>query len=76
MATLRLIADALESGEPVRIQVASKRLVIPQGAKLSIEHEREGRDEEVELQFSWRNEPSNVARTGAAAKRKKRATRS
>lgn len=73
MATLRRIADALESGEPVRVQVASKRLVIPQGAKLSIEHEREGRDEEVELQFNWRNEP---VKPGTAAKRKKRAQRS
>src|SRR5262245_57241240 len=71
VATLRRIADALESGEPVRIQIASKRVVVPQKAKLSIEHEREGRDEEVELQFSWRNAPPKAARAGTAAKRKK-----
>jgi amphi-Trp domain-containing protein len=66
VATLRRVADALEQGEPVRIQVAAKRFVIPAGAKLSIEHEAEGRDEEVELQLSWRN--AAPARAAAAAK--------
>jgi amphi-Trp domain-containing protein len=69
VATLRRIADALESGEPMRIQIAAKRFVIPQTAKLSVEHEVEGADEEVELQFKWRNE---AAKTARAPKRKKR----
>jgi amphi-Trp domain-containing protein len=75
VATLRRIADALESGEPMRIQIAAKRFVIPQTAKLSVEHEVEGADEEVELQFKWRNEAAK-AKSARAPKRKKRAARS
>lgn len=55
VATLRRVADALEQEQPVRIQVAAKRFTIPADAQLSIEHEVEGQDEELELQFSWRN---------------------
>lgn len=61
VATLRRIADALEQGAPLRIQVAGKRVLIPGDAKLSIEHEVEGRDEELELQLSWRNAPQAKA---------------
>jgi amphi-Trp domain-containing protein len=84
VATLRRVADAIEQGEPVRIQIASKRFNIPQSAELSIEHEVEGRDEEVELQLRWRNgaaakraskrkpaSRSRTAGTGVAAKRKR-----
>jgi amphi-Trp domain-containing protein len=55
VATLRRVADALEQEQPVRIQVAAKRFTIPADAQLSIEHEVEGQDEELELQLSWRN---------------------
>jgi amphi-Trp domain-containing protein len=51
--SLRRLADALERGEPFRIQVAGKRFVVPQGAALSIEHEVEGDDEELEFQLRW-----------------------
>lgn len=54
VATLRRVADALESGQGVRIQVAGKRFTIPAGAALSIEHEADGGDEELELQLRWR----------------------
>jgi amphi-Trp domain-containing protein len=73
VATLRRVADALEQGEPVRIQVAAKRFVVPAGAKLSIEHEVEGRDEELELQLSWRNAPP--PRAVAASKEPTRVAR-
>ena len=52
--TLRRLADAIERGEPFRIQVVGKRFTVPQGAELSIEHEAEGDDEELELQLRWR----------------------
>lgn len=52
--TLRRLADALERGEPFRIQVAGQRFSIPRGAALSIEHEVEGDDEELELQLRWK----------------------
>jgi amphi-Trp domain-containing protein len=51
--TLRRLADALEAGEPFRIQVAGKRFTVPASAALSIEHEAEGGDEELELQLVW-----------------------
>jgi amphi-Trp domain-containing protein len=53
IATLRRIADALEREEPVRIQVLEQRFTIPATAELSIEHEVEGNEEELELQFRW-----------------------
>jgi amphi-Trp domain-containing protein len=57
VSTLRRVADALETGRPVRVQVAGKRFVLPGDAKFSLEHEVEGRREELELQLSWtRNE--------------------
>ena len=55
VGTLRRVADALERGEAVRIQVAGKRFTIPAGAALSIEHEAAGGDEELELQLRWRS---------------------
>lgn len=55
VATLRRIADCLEGDESVRIQVKGKRFVIPKSAELSIEHEAEGEDEELELQLRWKN---------------------
>ncbi len=54
VATLRRVADAVESGEGVRIQVAGKRFTVPATADLSIEHEAEGGEEELELQLRWR----------------------
>lgn len=54
--TLRRLADALEKGESFRIQVGSKRFTVPAGAALSIEHEAEAGDEELELQLKWRSE--------------------
>lgn len=51
--TLRRIADALEKGESFRLQIANERLTIPADAHLSVEHERENDEEEVELQFKW-----------------------
>lgn len=54
VATLRRVADSIEGGEAVRIQVAGKRFTIPATAELSIEHEAEGGEEELELQLRWR----------------------
>lgn len=53
--TLRRLADALEAGEPFRIQVANKRFTVPQDAELSIEHEAQGGEEELELQLRWKS---------------------
>lgn len=54
VATLRRIASAVESGEAIQIQVSNKRFTVPATAELSIEHEIEGENEELELQLRWK----------------------
>jgi amphi-Trp domain-containing protein len=56
VAKLRRLADAIESGERFRIQVGGERVSVPPDALISVEHERDGETEEVELQIRWRNE--------------------
>ena len=53
VAKLRRLADALESGKPFRIQVAGERIHVPREARITVEHEREGGEEEVEFQLKW-----------------------
>lgn len=53
---LRRLADALESNEPFSIQVKNERLYIPANAIVNIEHERSGKEEELEFQLKWKNE--------------------
>lgn len=53
VAKLRRLADALESGEPFRIQVAGERFRVPKRAEFSVEHERGGGSEEIEFQLRW-----------------------
>ena len=55
VASLRRLADALEGGESFRIQVSGKRFTVPASAELSIEHEAEGGDEELEFQLKWKS---------------------
>ncbi len=52
---LRRLADCLENGERFDIQIAGERLYVPKHAVFNIEHEREGREEEIEFQIKWRN---------------------
>jgi amphi-Trp domain-containing protein len=56
VAKLRRLADAIENGERFRIQVGGERVSVPPDAMISVEHEREGKSEEVELQIKWTNE--------------------
>lgn len=53
---LRRLADCLEAGKAFRIQIAGERVYIPAHITFNIEHEREGKNEEVEFQFKWVNE--------------------
>ena len=53
VAKLRRLADSLESKEAFTIQVAGERLHIPAKARFNIEHEREGRENELEFQLLW-----------------------
>jgi amphi-Trp domain-containing protein len=54
VAKLRRLADCLENDKPFRIQIACEKLNIPSKAIFNIEHEREGKMEEVEFQFKWK----------------------
>ena len=54
VAKLRRLADALESGEGFRIQIAGERFQVPKHAEVSIEHERGEDEEEVEFQLKWK----------------------
>jgi amphi-Trp domain-containing protein len=53
VAKLRRLADCLENGKPFKIQIAGQRIYIPASATFNLEHEREGKTEEVEFQFKW-----------------------
>jgi amphi-Trp domain-containing protein len=53
---LRRLADAIENSERFRIQVGGERVSVPPDAEISVEHERSGAVEEVELQIRWRND--------------------
>lgn len=53
VAKLRRLADALETGQAFRIQIAGERFRVPLHASLSVEHERSFDSEEVELQLKW-----------------------
>jgi amphi-Trp domain-containing protein len=55
VSKLRRLADALEKGERFEIQVAGERVYVPARAEFSVEHEREGDEEEVEFQLKWTN---------------------
>ncbi|GMU20427.1 MAG: hypothetical protein AMXMBFR13_05240 [Phycisphaerae bacterium] len=50
---LRRLADALESAKPFRIQIAGRRVTVPPGAVINLEHERGDEEEEIEFQLKW-----------------------
>jgi amphi-Trp domain-containing protein len=58
VAKLRRFADALESGQRFRIQIAGERVTVPADAVFTVEHEREGGMEEIEFQIKWAGDRS------------------
>lgn len=56
VSKLRRLADAIENDKRFRIQVAGERVSVPSTATISVEHERDGKEEEIELQIRWINE--------------------
>ena len=65
-AKLRRLADALESGGPFRIQIAGERFTVPGHAECTVEHERSGDEEEVELQLRWSHAEAEGASVAGA----------
>lgn len=55
VSKLRRLADAIENDERFRIQIGGERVHIPSHATISVEHERQGAEEEVEFQIRWSN---------------------
>ena len=53
VAKLRRLAAALEEDKPFRIQIGGERIRVPRRARLSIEHERDDDEEEIEFQLTW-----------------------
>ncbi|MDX1923006.1 MAG: amphi-Trp domain-containing protein [Alphaproteobacteria bacterium] len=52
---LRRLADCLEKGDRFEIQIQGERIYVPSHATVNVEHEREGRNEEIEFQIKWKN---------------------
>lgn len=53
VSKLRRLADALENGDKFEIQIAGERIYVPVRAAYTIEHERDGDNEEIEFQIKW-----------------------
>jgi len=53
VAKLRRLADSLENDTKFEIQIAGERVYVPIRAEFSIEHERQGDEEEIEFQIKW-----------------------
>lgn len=54
VSKIRRLADGLEAGEQFVIQVAGERIRVPKDAVVSIEHERNSDNEELEFQITWK----------------------
>ncbi|MBA3012905.1 MAG: amphi-Trp domain-containing protein [Proteobacteria bacterium] len=53
VAKLRRLADSIEQNKRFRIQISGERICVPLDAVFNIEHEREGKNEEIEFQMKW-----------------------
>lgn len=53
VAELRRLADALESGEGYAIEVDGETVTLPADALMSIAHEAEDGEVELEFQLTW-----------------------
>ena len=56
VAKLRRLADALEEQRTFEIQIAGERIYIPPHAKVEFEYERQGDNEEVEIELTWKRQ--------------------
>jgi len=52
---IRRLADSLEKNIKFSIQVSGEKICIPKDAIINIEHERAGKNEELEFQIKWEN---------------------
>jgi len=53
-AKLRRLADALEGEKTFEIQIAGERVYVPPYATVEFEYQREGDDEQIEIELNWK----------------------
>ena len=53
-AKLRRLADALEQGKTFEIQVAGERVRVPPRVTVEFEYQREGDEEQIEIELTWK----------------------
>jgi len=53
-AKLRRLADALEGEKTFEIQIAGERIYVPPYATVEFEYQREGDEEQVEIELTWK----------------------
>ena len=53
-AKLRRLADALEGEKTFEIQIAGERVYVPPYATVEFEYQREGDEEQIEIELSWK----------------------
>ena len=51
---IRRLADRLEQEKPFEIQVDHQRIYVPADALIEFEYEREGNEEELEIEIKWK----------------------
>ncbi|HEV2915910.1 MAG TPA: amphi-Trp domain-containing protein [Pyrinomonadaceae bacterium] len=56
VAKLRRLADALEAQKTFEIQIAGERIYIPPYATVEFEYDRQGDEEEVEIELKWKRQ--------------------
>ena len=54
VAKLRRLADALEEEKTFEIQVAGERIYVPPYASVEFEYARDGDEEELEIEVTWK----------------------
>ena len=56
VAKLIRLADALEEEKTFEIQIAGERIYVPPYATVEFEYERNGEEEEVEIELTWKRQ--------------------
>jgi amphi-Trp domain-containing protein len=50
---IKRLIESLENGKDFLIQVNGKRIRIPANSEISIEYEKDGKENELEFQIKW-----------------------
>lgn len=50
---IKRLVKTLEKGKAFTIQVKGKKIRIPANSKISIEYEKDGKENELEFQIKW-----------------------